>query len=167
MVRGLRNRRRGPAEAGSSLDSRGFRPLAGLLPAVAALLLAGCAGAQRPVVEAAAVATPAVPASTGSPEALAPAAGPAAPPAPPRPTEPEDVLGLPAEDLEKLLGRPAMVRRDEPAEVWQYRSESCVVDLYLYPERSAYRVAYIEARDRFAASVTARSCLGSLAKPAI
>jgi hypothetical protein len=77
------------------------------------------------------------------------------------------VLGLPADDLEKLLGRPEMVRRDDPAEVWQYRSESCVVDLYLYPEQSSYRVAYIEARDHAAVSMTARSCLGSLAKPAI
>ena len=84
-----------------------------------------------------------------------------------KPARPEDVLGLAADALEKLLGRPELVRRDAPAQVWQYRSASCVVDLYLYPERASYRVAYIEARDRSAADMAAQRCFDSLAKPSI
>ena len=84
-----------------------------------------------------------------------------------KPARPEDVLGLAADALEKLLGRPDLVRRDAPAQVWQYRSASCVVDLYLYPEKTSYRVAFIEARDRSAASMAADRCFDSLAKPSI
>jgi hypothetical protein len=84
-----------------------------------------------------------------------------------KPARPEDVLGLAADALEKLLGRPELVRRDAPAEVWQYRSESCVVDLYLYPEKTSYRVAFIEARDHSAASIAPDRCFDSLAKPSI
>lgn len=102
------------------------------------------------------------------PESPAPENSAAAPaPVPAKPARPEDVLGLAADALEKLLGRPELVRRDAPAEVWQYRSNSCVVDLYLYPENAAYRVAFIEARDPSAASMAADRCFDSLPKPSI
>ena len=102
------------------------------------------------------------------PESAAPENSAAAPtPELTKPARPEDVLGLAADALEKLLGRPELVRRDTPAQVWQYRSASCVVDFYLYPEKTSYRVAFIEARDRSAASMAADRCFDSLAKPSI
>jgi hypothetical protein len=111
--------------------------------------------------------------SPGSPsapllESAAPENSAAAPaPVPAKPARPEDILGLAADAIEKLLGRPELVRRDAPAQVWQYRSASCIVDLYLYPEKTSYRVAFIEARDRSAARMAADRCFDSLAKPSI
>lgn len=169
MARGLSNTRRGPAEAGPPSDSPEFRgrPAGLSLAAAALLLLAGCARAHQPVLESAAVVPPPAPAA---PTPANPVSQPA--PAAPalqleKPKNPEDVLGLAADALEKLFGEPELVRRDEPAEVWQYRSPSCVVDLYLYPEKSDYRVAYIEARDHSAARMTPGNCLETLGKPAI
>jgi len=172
MVRGRLDTRRGPAEAGSSVDSPGFRgfPAGASLAVAALLLLAACTPTHRPVLESAAVVAPPAPnsAAVAAPDSPAPApSASATPPALEKPKNPEDVLGLAADALEKLFGEPELVRRDEPAEVWQYRSSSCVVDLYLYPEQSDYRVAYIEARDHSAASMTPGNCLETLGKPAI
>src|SRR5262245_27258158 len=47
---------------------------------------------------------------------------------------PPKVLGLKPHDVQELLGMPKLVRRDDPAEVWQYRSNACVLDVFLYPE---------------------------------
>ena len=68
-------------------------------------------------------------------------------------------MGLAKADLEARLGRPSMVRLEHPAEVWQYRGEACVFDLFLYPEDELRRVIYFEARDLDANPVEARGCL--------
>lgn len=166
MAQGLQNTRRGPAEARPGSKPTAFGPLrAGWIPVFAAvLLLAGCAARPVPVAETAAIAPAPVPESVTAPAPDAPAG---AAPDLAKPARPEDVLGLAAAAIEKLLGRPELVRRDAPAEVWQYRSESCVVDLYLYREKSDYRVAFIEARDRSAAGMTPERCFDSLARPSI
>jgi hypothetical protein len=158
MAQRLRNMRRRLAEAASetaptAIRSRRAGPGAAL---AALLLLAACAAKPGPAIEAAALASPDAPAAFDNPA-----------PARAKPADPEAILGLAPDALERLLGRPELVRRDAPAEVWQYRSASCVVDLYLYPERASYRVAYIEARDRSAAGMTPERCFDSLAKPSI
>ncbi len=132
----------------------------------AALLLAACA-ARPPAATLAA--RPVVPREQVPPNAAKPPASAPEKPAALAPARSADIIGLGTEAVEKLLGAPEMVRRDAPAEVWQYRSEACVVDLYLYPAQAAYRVAYIEARDPSAASVAADNCFASLAprRPAI
>ncbi len=35
--------------------------------------------------------------------------------------------------LTQRLGAPDFTRPDAPAEIWQYRSASCVLDVFLYP----------------------------------
>lgn len=59
------------------------------------------------------------------------------------------------EALEARLGRPALRRRDPPAEFWRYRIGGCALDLILYPhpEKQGPVVAY--ARYRAAAGGTA------------
>ena len=37
-------------------------------------------------------------------------------------------IGLGGADLSRTLGEPKQVRKDEPAEVWQYAGADCVVD---------------------------------------
>jgi hypothetical protein len=73
---------------------------------------------------------------------------------------PDDLTGLEGSALQRLLGTPGLVRKDYPAEVWQYRNPSCVLDIYLYPDHDRLTVAHAEARapkitgDPLAACVT-------------
>lgn len=153
---GLRSMQERPAERqalGTATTTYGWR-LGAAGAMLAALMLSACAAPRAPAPGA--VANPAVPREQGQPVASQPTA--------PEPASARsaDIIGLGTEAVERLLGRPEMVRRDAPAEVWQYRSETCVVDLYLYPAQASYRVAYIEARDPSAASVAADNCFATL-----
>ncbi len=41
-------------------------------------------------------------------------------------------MGLGADGVTALLGPPDYRRRDKPAEIWQYRGDACVLDIFLY-----------------------------------
>jgi hypothetical protein len=113
----------------------------------AAFLLSGCAAepsAMRPV-------RPGPVKGSGLPPAALAFGG-----------DPEALIGREAGEIRRALGPPQLVRRDAPAEIWQYRGESCVLDLFLYEEARTLRVAYLEARDEEAQAVSARSCLASV-----
>jgi hypothetical protein len=72
-------------------------------------------------------------------------------------------IGLGGADLSRTLGEPKQVRKDEPAEVWQYAGADCVVDFYLYQAASGgLAVAYLEARDETAAAAPTDRCVKSL-----
>ena len=88
---------------------------------IASLALAGCAGAHH-----------------GNPNGAVPDAGVDASGAVP----PYDLVGLDGQSLETLLGKPGLVRRDYPAEVWQYRSPSCVLDVYFYTDAAGVTVTH-------------------------
>ena len=57
-----------------------------------------------------------------------------------------ELKGLPAEALEAALGRPALLRRDGAAELWQYPGPGCTLHLYLYKEGPRFRVSFAEVR---------------------
>ncbi len=86
----------------------------------------------------------------------------ALPPEPAIDDDPARLMGLDAAGLAKLLGDPELTRREPPAEIWQYRGESCVFDVFLYEEAGRQRVTYLEARDGTARRVGARGCLNEL-----
>ena len=73
-----------------------------------------------------------------------------APPPPPSTLndDPSRLMGLDGAALGALLGRPALRRVEPPAEVWQYRGERCVLDVFLYaPGAGApHVVTYYEIR---------------------
>jgi hypothetical protein len=76
-------------------------------------------------------------------------------------------IGLGDRELANALGRPQMVRKDAPAEIWQYRGADCVVDFYLYDSDTSdndrrMEVAYVEARDMLAGSAPTERCVKSL-----
>lgn len=71
-------------------------------------------------------------------------------------------IGLGDQDLSRTLGMPRQVRKDAPAEIWQYSGADCVVDFYLYSGERGLAVAYMEARDRAAESTPADRCVKSL-----
>lgn len=81
---------------------------------------------------------PPPPAPTPAPTPLTPAPPKATravpPPPPPAPVPAPDlkVVGLSQEEIQSLLGQPSAMAERPPAKVWQYRAESCVVDIYFY-----------------------------------
>jgi len=73
-----------------------------------------------------------------------------------------DLIGLEPRELQDRLGEPALLRRDAPAEIWQYRSALCVLDLFLYRDGAATRVTNAELRPRDGRDLPAATCLSSL-----
>lgn len=58
------------------------------------------------------------------------------------------LIGLNGPELNHLLGKPLLVRREADAEVWQYRTANCVLHLFLYRSsinNQPYRVVHVEA----------------------
>lgn len=115
------------------------------------------------------------PAADAAPPASAPPQRQAAlPPArepPPEPPKLEELRGLDAAQLTQLLGKPTLLRDEATAQMWQYRSEACVLHLFLYPSTGAAgggekRVQYVEARPRQSGAPAATSgpneCLATL-----
>ncbi len=154
------------------------RPVRGLIcAAVLAGLLTACQGASESGVKSA-PASPVVSNSGASPAAPdagsvieAGASGPAIanlppePPAPPEPVvddDPQQLYGVDPVALDALLGQPSLIRNEAPAQIWQYRSRTCVFDVFLYEEPGGPRVSYLEARDDAAQRIEPRACLNEL-----
>ena len=77
--------------------------------------------------------------------------------------DPKALIGLDRSGLSKLLGEPRLVRRETPAEIWQYVGTECVFDVFLYEEKGAYRVIHAEARDdEVPLKTEPRRCLNQL-----
>ena len=93
----------------------------------------------------------------------APEPAPAAlPPAPIINDDPQQLMGIDPGTLGAILGAPELIRREAPAEIWQYRNDSCVLDVFLYDTAGRREVTYVEARDGAAQRMDARACLNTL-----
>ncbi|MEE9545309.1 MAG: hypothetical protein V3V55_06940 [Rhodospirillales bacterium] len=79
---------------------------------------------------------------------------------------PKQVVGLERGQVTAFLGQPDFIRKDAPAEIWQYRGSVCTLDLFLYEEKNgdAYKVAHFEVRGRTKVSVAREECFLSLLK---
>ena len=69
--------------------------------------------------------------------------------------------------LNQILGPPGFVRREASARVWQYRTTSCVLNLYLYNDKDVLRVIYYEFHPVRGASVSNRDCFETLLARAV
>jgi hypothetical protein len=102
-------------------------------PLSAFVLLAGCAGDTAVTPEKAKPEVPQHAPQTASVPAPAPAPAP-----PPEPMvnapAPGAVIGWSTAALNETFGAAGLVRRDLGAEIWQYRTEKCVLLLFLYPK---------------------------------
>jgi hypothetical protein len=67
--------------------------------------------------------------------------------------------------VEQRLGSPALRRRDAPAELWQYRSPVCVMDVFLYSDGRSSKVMHVELHPRSAEQIPAPACLASFDEP--
>ena len=65
---------------------------------------------------------------------------------PPIDDDPQQLMGLDRAMLSEKLGEPELIRRDGDAEVWQYRADRCVLDLFLYGQDK--RVEHVDLRNR-------------------
>ena len=86
----------------------------------------------------------------------------ALPPAPVINDDPQQLMGIGPGALSAILGEPELIRREAPAEIWQYRSDQCVFDVFLYDTAGRREVTYVEARDGAARRTDARACLNGL-----
>lgn len=75
---------------------------------------------------------------------------------------PEQIMGLTRSELSDLLGKPDFLRRDAPAEIWQYRGKECILDVFLYETGEHYRVFHFEVRDRTVEPVSTGRCFAAL-----
>ena len=64
------------------------------------------------------------------------------------PQQAADFKGVSAKATREAMGAPSLIRHEPPAEVWQYRSEACVLDIYFYDSTRNPRADYAELRDR-------------------
>lgn len=138
-------RANGEAVAPSGYRFRRFFMIGALM---ASLGLAACRTPPPAIV--------ALPSATAEAPAL-PAPTPAEPAAARVPELPV-LTGLDPAELIALLGEPDFRRRDPPAELWQYRSPDCVLDVFLYGEGGRYRVVRSETRDRHVLPPLIASC---------
>jgi hypothetical protein len=149
-----------------------------LIPISAPLLLAACQVPQHQLKTAGAIDKPApvqstpaeAPASEALPKQTPLAVTPAVahadtvmPTAVRLSGDPEELIGLDHRALRRVLGKPAQTRDELTAQVWQYVTGDCVIDLYLYDDdNGALKVTYVEARSRSAEPTPTSRCLKSL-----
>jgi hypothetical protein len=132
-----------------------------LLLLAAGLALSACqTGRSEPPVATPAQAAAVTPAAAPVPATPAPVPQVAA--LPPVNDDPAQLMGLDRDGVSALLGTPYLVRREAPAEIWQYVGGDCVFDVVLYARGMSYAVSYLEARDAAAAVQPAQPCLNQL-----
>ncbi len=147
-------------------ETRGLKEqFAGIVAVIlTAAILSGCAQTRK--VPAAADTTEKPAAAASEPAPVQETAVPKAPALPEIDDDPKQLLKMSRDDLNDLLGQPNLVRRETPAEIWQYRGKDCVLDVFLYNEAgkpdSPFEVVYSEARDLEARKSDQRSCLNQL-----
>lgn len=75
---------------------------------------------------------------------------------------PSELLHLSAAEVRRKLGPPDFRRQDPPAELWQYRGESCILDLFLYDRDSVLQVTHVETRPGNGIDLTPSGCYATL-----
>ena len=105
--------------------------------------------------------TAALPAPTGPVPTI-----PLAKPAPPVPAidpkslpTPQRMVGMTPDELTRLLGEPRFKRRDDPAEIWQYKGERCFLDIFLYRDKGRTEVSYVDVRGTTVVKVPGEECV--------
>lgn len=80
--------------------------------------------------------------------------------------DPSELVGLNAGMIEAKFGAPTLLRRDGPAQIWQYRASGCIVDVFLYRTPAQEdEVTYVDLRGPKAEAGQGPVCLGSLGEP--
>ena len=88
-------------------------------------------------------------------------------PSPVRPkpeARPDSLLGFRRGDLLARLGTPDLLRREPPAEFWQFAGDWCVLHVYLYETTSSerYEVTHVELLPRGGLDAVPPGCFGRM-----
>ena len=75
---------------------------------------------------------------------------------------PEELLGMTANRMTSLFGKPVFVRRDPPGEFWRYRSKMCALELYFYRDGEGQRVEHKEMRKNDQPVESQQACINGL-----
>lgn len=76
--------------------------------------------------------------------------------------DPDEFIGYSPERVLPILGAPDFVRRDGAAQVWQYRAENCVLDLFLYAAAGESWVKHVELRERVPGAEPVEECFSRM-----
>ncbi len=60
--------------------------------------------------------------------------------------DPSLLIGLSDKDVTQTLGTPNFVRRDKGVEIWQYKANGCILDLFLYKGSDGLSVDHTDLR---------------------
>jgi hypothetical protein len=103
---------------------------------------------------------------TQSGAAASEGAAPSAPATAPADYDPDRLVGLSEAEATNLLGAPVEKTDSPPSRIWTYRSPTCEVKLFFYPEVGAttYRTLTYEINDQDPADTTHGACVGGLVK---
>lgn len=74
----------------------------------------------------------------------------------------KEFKGQKPDTLVSVIGRPDFVRRDGPAQIWQYRSRACILDLFVYGKRTEQQIAHSELRGSAVGKAPATGCFVKL-----
>lgn len=125
-------------------------------PALLAILVAGCAVPAPSPAD--------LSPDASLPEETGPAAGlPETLPLQP-PPDPDRLLGLEPRQVQDVLGTPNLVRRENAAQVMQFKNGNCVLDVIFYEEAAggAFRARHLASRMVDGAAITAPDCLAAI-----
>jgi len=64
-------------------------------------------------------------------------------------SQPQSLMMLTQQEISYIFGKPTLHRQDADAEVWQYKTGSCVVDFYFYNDgqsRGQNQPSYVDMR---------------------
>ena len=81
-----------------------------------------------------------------------------------------ELKSRPPAAISALLGEPTYIRREQPAEVWQFVTGRCVLDVTFYPDKAAPESrlsSWIESRDMGGRRMAVPDCLESFAGPSV
>ena len=72
------------------------------------------------------------------------------------------IIGFTADDLVRKFGAPALQIREGESLKLQFRNPQCVLDAYLYPTGSLYRVTHVDTRTRALDAIDQTACITAL-----
>ena len=74
----------------------------------------------------------------------------------------ERLLGLDDQEITELLGKPKFERNEPPARIWQYQSNECFVDLFLFSQDGDITVDHVEVRGKQVEKIDEKVCFASI-----
>lgn len=76
---------------------------------------------------------------------------------------PSKLVGLSQQNIKRVLGEPSFIRTDKGVEIWQYRAQDCILDLFLYTNRQdGLKVNHSELRGPMLDSAGELSCFKTI-----